>query len=89
MYISQIKWLHVGVFNGENEDIHNGYVYQTDHSGIKISLLVVDPESGVSKINIRVGTSPGNKITRNMIPILPPKTFKRANYMLRSLFGYF
>ena len=48
------------MFSGEKEDLHNGYVYQTDHSGIKISLLAVDPESGVSKINIRVGTSPGN-----------------------------
>lgn len=56
--------MHVGVFYGETEDIHDGYVYQTDHNGIKLSVLIIDPESGVSKILVRVGTSPGMQIFR-------------------------
>lgn len=54
-----IKWLHVGVFHGESEDLHNGHVYQADHDGIKISFLPVDLESGIVSISVRVGTGPG------------------------------
>ena len=55
----QIKWLHVGVFHGESEDLHNGHVYQADHDGIKISFLPVDLESGIVSTSVRVGTGPG------------------------------
>ena len=69
-----MKWLHVGVFSGEDEDVHNGYAFQTDHNGIKVSFLAVDPESGVVKITLKVGTSPGIVIliTVKAFKIWPP-----------------
>ena len=60
-FIFQIKWLNVGVFSGESEDLFNGFVYQSDHKGIKLSLLAMDPESGVTKVTVKIGSNPGMK----------------------------
>ena len=56
---SQVRWFHVGVFFGESENIHDGYVYQADHSGIKLSYLAFDHQSGITDITIKIGTSEG------------------------------
>ena len=58
--VFQIKWLNVGVLGGEEEEILGGYVWQSDHAGIKATWLASDPESGVGGVAVAVGTSPGN-----------------------------
>ena len=57
--LHQIEWLNVGVMGGEEEVVLSGYVWQSDHSGIKVTWLASDPESGVNGIEVAVGTTPG------------------------------
>ena len=59
--IFQIKWLKVGEFSGDSKDLFNGFAYQSDHKGIKLSLLAMDPESGVTKVTVKIGSNPGMK----------------------------
>ena len=56
----QIKWFNVGVLGGDEEETIYGYVWQSDHEGIKATWLASDPESGVGGIAVAVGTTPGN-----------------------------
>ncbi|KAK3612515.1 hypothetical protein CHS0354_024486 [Potamilus streckersoni] len=55
-----IHWLHVGVMAGEDEDVDvDGFVYQSDHAGIKISWFTLDHESGIEGAMVAVGTGQG------------------------------
>ncbi|KAK3612537.1 hypothetical protein CHS0354_024514 [Potamilus streckersoni] len=54
-----IHWIHVGVMAGEDEDVVEGFVYQSDHTGIKISWFTSDHESGIEGAMIAVGTNKG------------------------------
>ena len=54
----QIRSLRVGVLSGEEEKV-DGYVWQSDHNGIKVSWVVYDHQSGVTGLKYAVGTSPG------------------------------
>ena len=49
----------MGVLGGEEEEVLQGSVWQSDHHGIKTTWLASDPESGVSGIAVAVGTTPG------------------------------
>ncbi|XP_060596420.1 uncharacterized protein LOC132750448 [Ruditapes philippinarum] len=53
-----IYWIHVGVLSGL-EHLIDGYVYQSDHNGIKVSWSASDPESGITAIQYSVGTDKG------------------------------
>ncbi|PVD18248.1 hypothetical protein C0Q70_21774, partial [Pomacea canaliculata] len=51
--------VHVGVLSTEDEIDLDGYVLQSDQSGIKANWLATDHESGIDHYEVAVGTSPG------------------------------
>ena len=42
-----MHYVRAGTLSGEEEEIHNGYVYQSDTNGIQASWLGQDGESGI------------------------------------------
>ena len=51
-------YVRAGSVDGDHEEILNGYVYQSDRSGILASWRGVDPESQVKSYWIAVGSQP-------------------------------
>ncbi|XP_072033446.1 LOW QUALITY PROTEIN: uncharacterized protein [Amphiura filiformis] len=43
----QIQYVRAGTLDGEEEEVHNGYVYQSDKNGIQASWFARDGESGI------------------------------------------
>ncbi|WAR05119.1 hypothetical protein MAR_020488, partial [Mya arenaria] len=52
--------LQVGVLSGDDEERVFGFVWQSDHSGIKSSWVANDHESGIQGVRYAVGTSNGS-----------------------------
>ncbi|ESO82597.1 hypothetical protein LOTGIDRAFT_236952 [Lottia gigantea] len=73
----EMRWLHVGVFNGEIEEDIDGEVLQADKTGIKASWFATDDVSGIKDYSVAVGTTPGGQ------DILAWKSFsnKRDGYI--------
>ncbi|XP_053400990.1 uncharacterized protein LOC123541000 [Mercenaria mercenaria] len=55
----KISWIRVGVLSGL-EHLIDGYVYQSDHNGIKVCWSASDPQSGINAIQYSVGTTKGS-----------------------------
>lgn len=58
-----MKWVYVGIFSGSSEELINGYVIQSDNSGIMATWFATDHESGISSYSIAVGTTEGQSVT--------------------------
>ena len=43
-----MKYVRAGTLDGEEEEVHNGYVYQSDKNGIQASWNARDAESGIT-----------------------------------------
>lgn len=43
----QMYFVRAGTLTGDEEEIHNHYVYQSDRNGIQASWLAKDGESGI------------------------------------------
>ena len=59
--------IHVGVLGGEEEHKVYGYVWQSDHAGIKASWVASDHESGVTGVRWAVGTANGIEKCLNLL----------------------
>ena len=54
-------FVRAGSVDGDHEEVLNGYVYQSDRSGILASWRGVDPESHVKSYWVAVGSQPRKK----------------------------
>ena len=54
--------MRAGTLDGEEEEIHNGYVYQSDKNGIQASWLAQDGESGIFAYWVTVITDLGKAL---------------------------
>ena len=54
----QMIFVRAGSVDGDHEEVLNGYVYQSDRSGILASWRGVDSESQVKSYWIAVGSQP-------------------------------
>ena len=57
-----MRYVRAGALDGEEEEIHNGYVYQSDKNGIQASWLALDGESGIFAYWVAVITDLGNAV---------------------------
>ncbi len=56
----QMQYVRAGTLDGEEEELHNGYVYQSDKSGIQASWYARDGESGITAYWVTVISDLGN-----------------------------
>lgn len=55
--------MRVGVIGGAPEQRVEGYVWQADTKGIKVSWLSDDPQSGITGYKVAVGTTAGKQVS--------------------------
>ncbi|XP_048258676.1 uncharacterized protein LOC125384201 [Haliotis rufescens] len=55
----KMKWVDVGIFSGNDEELIDGYVTQSDTSGIKATWFAKDSESGIKSYMVAIGTTQG------------------------------
>ncbi|XP_041378093.1 uncharacterized protein LOC121390363 [Gigantopelta aegis] len=55
-----LRWVHVGIFEGDEEEVVDGKVIQQDPNGIKATWFATDAQSGVTSYKIAVGNTPGS-----------------------------
>lgn len=60
VFVTQMHWLRVGVLAELAEERVGGYVYQSDREGIMTAWDVEDPQSGIVKQELAVGTTSGH-----------------------------
>ncbi|XP_048250793.1 uncharacterized protein LOC124111176 [Haliotis rufescens] len=65
----EMKWVYVGIFSGSSEELINGYVIQSDNSGIMATWFATDHESGISSYAIAVGTTEGGTDVLNWMDV--------------------
>ena len=78
-------FVRAGSVDGDHEEILNGYVYQSDRSGILASWRGVDPESQVKSYWVAVGSQPrknsawfGNNMVKFDLQII--NLFKKCHH---------
>ncbi|KAK6174798.1 hypothetical protein SNE40_013376 [Patella caerulea] len=57
----KMQWVHVGIFNGEDEEVIDGHVLQADTKGIKATWFATDDVSGIMTYLVSVGTTSGGQ----------------------------
>ncbi|XP_046562951.1 uncharacterized protein LOC124271844 [Haliotis rubra] len=55
----RMKWVDVGTLSGSEEELTDGYVIQSDTTGIKATWSAKDSESGIKSYMVAVGTTKG------------------------------
>ncbi|XP_048258717.1 uncharacterized protein LOC124137708 isoform X1 [Haliotis rufescens] len=55
----QMKWVYVGIFSGNKEELIDGYVTQSDPSSIKATWFAMDSESAIKSYMVAIGTTQG------------------------------
>ena len=61
--------MRAGSVDGDHEEILNGYVHQSDRSGILASWRGVDPESQVKSYWVAVGSQPRKNFLHGLAEI--------------------
>ena len=61
-----MDYVYVGVLSSEDEVLIDGYVLQSDQTGIKATWMATDHESGVDAYEVSVGTSAGQSIDSSL-----------------------
>ena len=62
----QIEQVTVGSLAEDNSEMHDGFVYISKTDTLVLAVSGMDPESGLQKYSISIGTSKGNSNNQSL-----------------------